>query len=100
MKEAIQFVYTQDDVKLMNEKSLLLEKYSLVTKPGDISQDLLDTEELFLDLLSYKEGEYISAHIEKLESDLLLLSRVETEKGWKEEKVVQHSLMIFARKQT
>lgn len=86
MKEAIQFVYTQDDVKLMNEKSLLLEKYSLVTKPGDISQDLLDTEELFLDLLSYKEGEYISAHIEKLESDLLLLSRVETEKGWKEEK--------------
>lgn len=84
--EAIQLVYTQDDLKLQNEKSLLLEKYTLVEKPTDISQDLLDTEELFMDLLSYSEDDYISGHIEKLESDLLLLSRVETQRGWREEK--------------
>jgi hypothetical protein len=86
LKDHIRSINSFDDSRLESEKNTLLEKYNKIQKPSDISQELLDAEELFLDILSFKEMFNETMKLETLESDLLLLTRVQTEKGWKIEK--------------
>jgi hypothetical protein len=86
LKDHIRSINSFDDSRLESEKNTLLEKYNKIQKPSDISQELLDAEELFLDILSFKEMFNETMKLETLESYLLLLTRVQTEKGWKIEK--------------
>lgn len=79
-------IQSQNDSRLEIEKQLLLDQYSKIQKPTDITQELLDAEELFLDLLSFNEMINETQELEKLESNLILLIRVRTESGWRQEK--------------